>query len=91
MSTEHQFPICEQCGRRNSLWYVVFPANGEGFPYLQVCKVCIADIGAWAHTLKQMCDDEFPWTGGVEDGAHNLLWSEEKGQLFDPDNDTRTF
>lgn len=41
---QDEFPVCENCGQKNSLWYVAFPNNGQGFPYLMVCKVCIANI-----------------------------------------------
>lgn len=86
--SNREFPICENCGQRNSLWYVVFPGN-NGFPYLQVCKVCIADIGSWADELKEMCDDEYRWNGEVRDGGGELLWSEERGQLYKPESDER--
>lgn len=84
---DQQFPKCEHCQQCNSLWYVIFP-NLKGFPYLQVCKICVANIACCVGDLKEMCDDDdgkYPWTGKVYDGSHELLWSEERGQLFNPD------
>lgn len=85
------FPVCENCNQRNSLLYVAFPNNEKGFPYLEVCEICIGNIGSWAEDLRKMCNGTYKWNGGIVDGGDNLLWSEESGQLFDPNNDTRIF
>lgn len=87
MSTE--FRPCENCKQRISLLYCAFP-NEVGFPYLCVCRVCIADIGSWADQLKQMCDDDgqYVWTGSIVDGVGTVLWTESEGQLFDLNKET---
>ncbi len=78
-----EFPVCENCNQRSGMLYVLFP-NMYGFPYLQVCKTCVSDIDLCVNNLKSMCDNDgkFCWTGKVADGSGELLWSEERGQIY---------
>lgn len=76
--------LCEHCDQPNGPLYCVFPANKGGFPYLCVCKICVADLAEVAQVIKSMCDTDYPCTGELEFGDGAVVWTEQDGQLYDP-------